>query len=78
MLLSRNSRFLLQYYVRYKYRFFPFISQSERDMRRNKKFSGKKLQAVLNQFVREALRVVQEQNVVAYWSRPWTAAKREG
>lgn len=38
---------------------------------------GKKLQAVLNQFARKALRVViQEQNVAAYRSRPRT--KREG
>lgn len=31
---------------------------------------GKKLEAVLNQFAREALRVVQEQNVAVYRSRP--------
>lgn len=31
---------------------------------------GEKLQAVLNQFARKTLRVVQERNVAAYWSRP--------
>jgi len=77
---SYNFYFRLQYYIKYKYCSAVSSCLYWKGMRYRKKqeIPGEKLQAVLNQFARKALRVVQEQNVAAYWSRLWTATKREG